>query len=167
MKSSLLLSSALRVTAAAAMILFSAGCGKKEKELPRVATAADLVGTWKADFAATWPLSKEAFLTDTMRGSSAYSKDPAEKEAQVKKEMEEFVGGIVQTYLPDGKMKQHLMKRESDGDYKVTAIEGSKLTVEQTAGRKQTVAVTFTAEDEMHWQPAGKSPVTIVFRRQP
>lgn len=163
----------LRGLAATAVVMLSPGCGEKpgakgpaEMTFTRAATAADLEGTWKADFAESWTLSREGFLKDTMRGASAYSKDPAEKEAQVKKEVEAFLGGMTQTYLPGGKMTQHFMSEVNDGEYKVTASDGPQLTVEQTAGRKQTVTVTFIAEGVMRWHPGGKAPVTIVFRRQ-
>ncbi len=142
---------------AAAVVSF-VGCAKDPSSL----TAADLVGRWRADFDASWSRSKEGFLKDTLRGSAAYSKDPAEKEKQVRDEMKPIVDGIVHEYGADGSLKKTAMGQEMAGRYTVTA-KAPSFEVEETAGKKQQATITFEHADSILWAPS-RGP-TLVLRR--
>jgi hypothetical protein len=127
-------------------------------------TQASLVGTWRGDFDASWALGKDGFLKDTLRGAAAYAKDPAEKEKQVRDEMKPIVDGITAEYAADGVHKMSAMGKTMDGKYTVVKADAPTFELEETAGRKQLVTVTFQDANTLHWKPA-KGP-TLVMRRQ-
>src|SRR5690606_25229818 len=97
-----------------AAVLHTAACGDKPKagaDAPafnRAATQADLTGLWKLEYDATWPLPPLRFLQDNMKGADAYSKDPAEKEKQVKEAMAKMLGGTTFHYHADGKLTERI-----------------------------------------------------------
>ncbi|MEZ6009956.1 MAG: hypothetical protein R3F05_19655 [Planctomycetota bacterium] len=84
---------AYHLTSRPALVLLVAlqlvGCGEAPPVSPSVPDASRelLVGTWGVDFEASWVLSRDAFLADTIRGAAAYPDDPEEKARIVQDEM--------------------------------------------------------------------------------
>lgn len=144
--------------AIALLALVAAACGG-----PKI-TATTLHGRWKGDFEASWPLSKDAFLKDTMRGAAAYPKDPAEKERIVRGEMKPVVDEMVHDYKADGSLDKTAMKKTTSGRFKVTNDTAPVFEVEETAGRTMAVRIEFRDANSFLWQPKKGGP-TLVFRR--
>lgn len=158
--------------AARLLVVFAAlqlmGCG----EAPPVSTAVPdasrelLTGRWGVDFEASWALSRDAFLADTIRGASAYPDDPEEKARIVKDEMREALGDLAWTYAADGTASMTMGERTGEGTYDVRHLDGPRMTILSAVGRTQMIEITFVTRDEIHWRPPSKNAPDLVFRRQ-
>jgi hypothetical protein len=128
-------------------------------------TEASLVGVWRVDFDASWKQSKDVFLKDTKRGASAYSSDPAEKEKQVYDEIKPILEVMTSEYTKDGHLTRVAMQDTLKGTYSVVKSDAPSFEVEETVGRKMTVAITFQDADTMTWKPTSVTGPTLAMRR--
>ncbi|MCB9882004.1 MAG: sel1 repeat family protein [Planctomycetes bacterium] len=124
------------------------------------------IGTWVIDFEATWERSRDAFLKDTLRGADEYSKDPAEKERQVRDEMRAFLATWITTYGKDGRMTREVSGRRFEGQFAAMGWEDRQIFLKETAGRDQQVVLEFQTRDRCVWMLQGERPMTLVMTRQ-
>lgn len=135
---------------------------------PRPITAKDLIGQWQGDFDATWTLSKEAFLKDTLRGTDAYPDDPAERERIIREEIRPIISGMRWNFQEAGKVAATMMGEDADGEYEVLSTEGQVMTVKTSVGTRTTEWRIEFADDKTIRMTNHKDrvPTTLVLQRQ-
>lgn len=115
------------------LVVMAVGCGRK---------AAALNGTWQVDV--------EKQLT-SLKESEPYKKMPD----PMKKRMEEGMRGVLGSMsftFQDGKFVAKMPNASEESDYKVTAQDGDRWTLEMTSKKKNTpenITVTWTDNDHL------------------
>ncbi len=158
----------IRPLARLAPVILAAACGdpatadRGAAPKPGPASKQLLLGSWQADFPASWAISKDAFLKDTLRGAAAYPKDPAEREQAIHDEMQAFVGSMRLRLGADDQATMSVQGKDQSGKWQVLATDGRSMQV-KLIGREYTFA--FQSDDEVHMTNKGKKPTTIVWHR--
>ncbi len=131
-----------------------------------VTASKDLLhGTWQADFNKSWGISKEAFMKDTMRGAGGYPKDPAQREAAIRKETEDLLQSMRLTFAADGTATMAAMGRDVKGTFEVTGTEKNQLTIKVNVGMEMEYTIEFAGKDQINMTNKGSVPTTIVLNR--